>query len=200
MTIAIHTATDTDSDQVLAAAVLAFSTDPFVRWAAADSHRYLTHYPTLVRPFLAQALKSRTAYYTPGFSGVALWLPPEVSVDEQAVAAAIQSLVPAAMQGEAFSVFEQMNNFHPTQAHWYLPLMGVEPRHQRQGLGAALLKHALVACDRDQRLAYLEASSHQNLALYERHGFAVIGTIQVGSSPPIFPMLREPNHKQKPVP
>lgn len=192
MTIAIHTAADTDSDRVLAAAVLAFSTDPFVRWAAADPHQYLTHYPALVRPFLAQALKNRTAYYTQGFSGVALWLPPGASVDQQAVVAALQILVLESIQGEAFALLEQMNNFHPTQPHWYLPLMGVEPRHQRQGLGAVLLKHALVACDRDKRLAYLEASSHQNLALYERHGFDVIGTIQVGSSPPIFPMLRKP--------
>jgi GNAT superfamily N-acetyltransferase len=181
-----------DSDHMLAAAVLSFSTDPFVRWAADDPRHYLTHYPALVRPFLAQALKNRTAYYSQGFSGVALWLPPEVSVDEQAVAAAIQILVPASMHGEAFAILEQMSSCHPTHPHWYLPLMGVEPRHQRQGLGSALLKHALIACDRDRLLAYLEASSHQNLTLYERHGFDVIGTIQVGSSPPIFPMLREP--------
>ena len=77
--------------------------------------------------------------------------------------------------------------------------MGVEPRHQRQGLGSALLKHALIACDCDNQLAYLEVSSPQNLALFEKHGFEVIGTIQAGSSPPIFPMLREPNYKQKPV-
>ena len=29
-----------------------------------------------------------------------------------------------------------------------------------------------------------------NIALYERHGFGKVGTIQVGSSPSIFPMLR----------
>lgn len=28
--------------------------------------------------------------------------------------------------------------------------------------------------------------------LYERHGFELLGTIQVGTSPPIFPMLRTP--------
>lgn len=199
MSIAIHTAKDIDSDRLLAAAVLSFSTDPFVRWAAADPYLYLTHYPALVRPFLAQALKNRTAYYSQAFSGVALWLPPEVSVDEQEVAAAVETLALASVQGEAFAILEQMSSYHPTQPHWYLPLMGVEPRHQRQGLGSALLKHALIACDRDNQLAYLEASSYQNLALYERHGFDVIGTIQVGSSPPIFPMLREPNYNLKPV-
>jgi ribosomal protein S18 acetylase RimI-like enzyme len=199
MTIAIHTAKDIDSDRLLATAVLSFSTDPFVRWAAADPYHYLTHYPALVRPFLAQALRNRTAYYSQAFSGVVLWLPPGVSVDEQAVAAAVKILAPASMQGETFAILEQMSSYHPTQPHWYLPLMGVEPQHQRQGLGSALLKHALIACDSGNHLAYLEASSHQNLALYERHGFGVIGTIQVGSSPPMFPMLREPNYKQKPV-
>jgi len=152
----------------------------------------LTHYPALFRLFAAKALENRTVYCAEGFSGVAVWLPPEVSVDEQELAAAIQSLVPSALQGEVVTLLELMGSFHPNQPHWYLPLMGIEPRHQRQGLGSALLKHALVACDRDQLPAYLEASSEQNLALYERHGFKAIGTIQAGSSPPIFPMLREP--------
>jgi hypothetical protein len=28
--------------------------------------------------------------------------------------------------------------------------------------------------------------------LYRRHGFEVLGTIQIGDAPPIAPMLREP--------
>jgi hypothetical protein len=36
----------------------------------------------------------------------------------------------------------------------------------------------------------LESSNPANIPLYERHGFSVLGTIQVGSSPSVFPMLR----------
>jgi hypothetical protein len=54
------------------------------------------------------------------------------------------------------------------------------------------MKHALVPCDLDHKLAYLEASNPKNIPLYERHGFELLGVIQVGTSPPIFPMLRKP--------
>jgi hypothetical protein len=36
-------------------------------------------------------------------------------------------------------------------------------------------------CDRKQVLAYLEATSPRDVALYERHGFEVLSTIQVGT-------------------
>lgn len=192
MAASIQAATDFDANQVVATAVLAFCTDPIVRWGIADSHQYLTRYPDVVRAFSGKAIQNRTAYYAGAFAGVALWLPPGVLFDVQAVIGALQSAVPEALQGDAFAVLEQMGNYHPKEPHWYLPLMGVEPRYQRQGLGSALMKYALVACDRDMSLAYLEASSPKNLALYERHGFEVLGTIQVGSSPPVFPMVREP--------
>ena len=52
------------------------------------------------------------------------------------------------------------------------------------------MEHALIACDRDHAPAYLESSNPKNIPLYERHGFIVLGTIQVGTSPPIVPMLR----------
>ena len=44
----------------------------------------------------------------------------------------------------------------------------------------------------DRVPAYLEATTPRNRSLYERLGFEQIGTIQVGSSPPIFPMTRKP--------
>jgi ribosomal protein S18 acetylase RimI-like enzyme len=59
-------------------------------------------------------------------------------------------------------------------------------------LGAAMMRHALVQCDRDKKSAFLESSNRQNVSLYERHGFEVLGKIQVGTSPTLFPMLRKP--------
>jgi ribosomal protein S18 acetylase RimI-like enzyme len=190
--VSIKPATDTDSDHAVAIAVLAFSTDPLMRWSLADPHRYLTYYPAFVRAIAGKAFEHRTAYYVDGFSGIALWLPPGVTFDEHAVVDAIQRAVPESLQEEAFGVLKQTGTYHPSQPHWYLPLIGVDPRHQRQGFGSALMKHALVACDRDRTLAYLESSNPENLAFYERHGFESLGTIQVGTAPPIFPMLREP--------
>lgn len=70
--------------------------------------------------------------------------------------------------------------------------MGVDPSQQGKGFGSALLQHALIQCDRDSKLAYLESTSPRSVPFYKRHGFEVLGTIQAGTLPPIFPMLRRP--------
>jgi ribosomal protein S18 acetylase RimI-like enzyme len=80
-----------------------------------------------------------------------------------------------------------MDKYHPKESHWYLPLIGVDPSHQGKGVGSALMKHALAACDRDGIIAYLESSNPRNVSLYERHGFEVIGEIQSGTLPILRP-------------
>jgi hypothetical protein len=54
------------------------------------------------------------------------------------------------------------------------------------------LQHVLAMCDQDSKYAYLESSNSRNITLYQRHGFELLGTIQVNTSPSIFPMLRKP--------
>jgi GNAT superfamily N-acetyltransferase len=88
-------------------------------------------------------------------------------------------------------IFERMSGYHPSEPHWYLQLLGVDPLHHGKGLGSALLHHALDMCDRDNKYAYLESSNPRNIPLYERHGFELLGKIQVNSSPYFFPMLRK---------
>jgi predicted GNAT family N-acyltransferase len=63
--------------------------------------------------------------------------------------------------------------------------------HRNNGCGANLLQHGLRQCDREHRPAYLWSSNRLNTSLYQRHGFEIVDTIQVGSSPSIFPMLRQ---------
>jgi GNAT superfamily N-acetyltransferase len=103
-----------------------------------------------------------------------------------------QRSVPEPTHAEAFAVFDQAGHVHPGEPHWYLPVMGIDPAQRGRGYGSALLRAALEVCDRDSQLAYLESSSPRTPPLYARHGFRVLCTIQVGSSPPIFPMVRPP--------
>jgi ribosomal protein S18 acetylase RimI-like enzyme len=87
-------------------------------------------------------------------------------------------------------ILEQMEAFHPTEPHWYLAIIGVEPAKQGRGLGAQLMEGALTRCDEEGLIAYLESSNPANISLYQRHGFEVIGEIQVADTPVVTPMLR----------
>ena len=188
----IRTVTVADTEPALAALTLAFGADPPCRWAWPDPQQYLEAFPRFARAFGGAAIEHGTANYHEGFSGVALWLSPGVTPDEASLMSVIEDTVKGPRKDGMFSMFEQMDNFHPREAHWHLPLIGVDPTHQGQGIGAALLTHGLKTCDSQKMLAYLEATSAQKIRLYERHGFAALGTIQVVDSPPVVPMMRQP--------
>ena len=188
----IKTAVVSDEASTIAVVVLAFSADPAARWTWSDPQQYLRHFPSFFQAFGGHAFTHGSAYYVDGYAGAALWLPPAVHPDEDALVALVKRTVPEPMHQDVFAVFDQMGHYHPREPHWYLPLIGVDPCHQGKGYGAALMQHALLPCDRDHMPAYLESTNPKNIPLYERHGFAVLGTIQVGASPPIFPMLRTP--------
>ena len=188
----IAAATAAQEEQVIAVLLEAFSADPACRWAWPDSERFRTSFPEFVRALAGPAFGLGTAYTIGDGAGAALWLPPGVHSNEQALVALFERTVAGPDQETMFAVFEQMTSFHPAAPHWYLPLIGVKPSHQGQGYGAALLKHTLRACDRDGLPAYLESSNPRNISLYQQHGFEVVATIQDGTAPRISPMVRRP--------
>jgi ribosomal protein S18 acetylase RimI-like enzyme len=170
--------------------VSAFETDPAARWMYPTVDQYRAHFPKFVRAFGGGAFASGTAHILENYAGAALWLAPGMHPDEEAVMSLIKRTTSEDLQGRLMSVFEEMGSYHPLGLHWHLPLIGVQPAFQRQGYGGVLLRHALKTCDEQGVPAYLESSNPDNIPLYERHGFQVLGRIQVGSSPVITPMLR----------
>jgi ribosomal protein S18 acetylase RimI-like enzyme len=108
----------------------------------------------------------------------------------QPLEAVIAESIAGEKQADVNAAFERTEHYRPTESHWYLSLIGVEALHRNRGCGAALLEHRLRQCDREHRPAYLWSSNPLNTSLYKRHGFEIVGTIQAGSSPSIFPMLR----------
>jgi ribosomal protein S18 acetylase RimI-like enzyme len=179
-------------EEAIATVVLAFSSNPVARWFYPDPHQYLLHLPSFVRAFAGKAFEHNSAYCVDGYLGAALWLPPDVHSDENVLAALLQRTIPEENQQEIFAFTERMNSSHPSEPHWYLPMIGVDPAKQGNGYGSALMKHALARCDGEGKSAYLESSSPRSIPLYRQHGFELLGTIQVGSSPPLFPMMRKP--------
>ena len=81
---------------------------------------------------------------------------------------------------------------HPKEPHWYLFAVGVVPEARGQGRGTKLLEPVLSRCDEERVPAYLEASSADNVRLYERLGFAQRGEIEIPGGARVRPMWREP--------
>ncbi|TXR50927.1 GNAT family N-acetyltransferase [Phyllobacterium endophyticum] len=179
-----------EEDLAVETIMLAFATDPMTRWTWPHAHQYLAAMPRMIRAFGSNAFTRGTAFCTEGYAGMALWLSPGAHSDEEGLGAVLQSTVARSRAPETAAIFEQMAKYHPTEPHWYLPLIGVDPAHQGEGHGDALMAYALARCDLDHVPAYLESSNPRNIPFYRRYGFEPLGAIQVGSSPTLVPMLR----------
>jgi ribosomal protein S18 acetylase RimI-like enzyme len=188
----IETRENAEEARAVATLVTAFAADPAMRWMYPGAQQYLRHFPDFIRAFGGSAFQHGTADSLGEFHSVALWLPPDASPDDSALAGVLQESMAPPLQAEVASLIEQMGQFHPPGRHWYLPLVGVDPGMQRRGLGSGLLMRGLERCDRERIPAYLEATNPRNLALYERLGFRTLGRIRTESSPVITPMLRQP--------
>lgn len=170
----------------------AFAADPVMRWMWPEPHEYLRNFPAMVDGFGGRAFASGAAHATDDFRGGSLWLPPGVTPNDAALEKLFRDTIAEPMRSSVFSILEQMGDSHPHEPHWHLAFIGVDPAHQGQGIGAALLRHALAEIDQQGLHAYLESSNPANISLYQRHGFEVIREISVAGSPQVTPMLRLP--------
>lgn len=76
-------------------------------------------------------------------------------------------------------VAEKLEQYHPHAPHAHLVFLGVAGAAQGKGVGSAILKHTLAPLDAAGTLAYLEATTERNVALYRRHGFEVTGEFEL---------------------
>ena len=177
---------------MVATITMAFSADPVARWVYPKASEYYRWFPGFIRAFAGRAIEDETVVSTPDHSGVALWLKPNAEPDEDGLVMLIENSIPSDRQAELFEFIEKMGEGHPTEEHWYLPMIGVDVTQQNGGIGAGLMKTALDRSDRDGLPAYLESSNPRNISLYKRCGFEELGEIRTASSPSLVRMLRAP--------
>ncbi|WP_148686137.1 GNAT family N-acetyltransferase [Candidatus Nitrosocosmicus hydrocola] len=188
----VKTATGYEQDAVIDALKLAFGADPATRWVWPDPREYILHFSKFARAFGGKAFVNNTAHYVGNYSGVALWLPPNTEPDVDTLLSLLRNTTTEEVQNTVPGVFEKMGSFHPNEPHWYLPLLGVDPLYHGKGLGSILMNYSTKIFDNLNTLAYLESSNPRNIPFYKRHGFELLGTIEVNKFPPLFPMLRKP--------
>lgn len=190
-TVRIVTVSTEEMSRAIAVLTAGFIADPFNRWIYPEARDYLESFPTFVGFFAAPGCEDGTFYADEDFGAAAAWLLPGRTPDGDAVQKHIEETVRSEIRDDLYSALEQMDAYHhQADPCWYLPAIAADASRQGRGLGSALMKHALERCDREGARAYLETANPANISLYERHGFEVVGRIDVGSAPTIRPMIR----------
>lgn len=179
-----------DMEPLINVMVLAFAGDSMARWMYRDLQRYLAYFGRFIRLFAGKAFSTGTAWCIESNLGGALWLPPGVRPDEDAIAVILDESLPHDVMADVNAAFTEMAAYHPLNPHWYLPTVGIEPHLHRMGFGSALLAEALGRCDQEHMPAYLESSNPANATFDRRLGFEPLDVIRAGHSPPMVPMLR----------
>lgn len=178
----------------------AFWPDPLFGFFARDAvqeHRVL---PTFMGAMLRDA-ESHGEVWVARRSGVvvgsASWVPPgsmprSRSRENRITRACASALLLGRNRRRGLKLLAEVDGRHPREPHWYLALLGVDPRWQSHGIGGALLRPMLERCDESQTPAYLETQKIENLGFYERFGFRVTDTIELADTPPVWLMWRDP--------
>ena len=181
-----------DRLRVLSTLALAFCSDPLLRWMFPSSADYFANIIETFDVFAGHSIDGDCCLITSAFEGAAMWLAPGAETDEDAVGETFAKIFSNDFLPKVNEILATMDSYHPHDENcWYLPLIGVDPGHQNKGVGAALMKHMTEKLDDEGAMAYLESSNQKNISLYLRHGFEVIGEIQVYDSPIVTPMVRK---------
>jgi GNAT superfamily N-acetyltransferase len=190
----VRNARDVDRRAVSLVLARAFRDDPVHRWILPGEFEWAVASDAFFAMVMSDMLRHESVFTTEGCFGAAFWIPPyprpAALVDRLAMAARWY----AGLGRRAREIGEQLARIeraHPREPHWYLAVLGTDPRHQGRGVGAALLAPILARCDADRVPAYLESSKRVNVPFYERHGFRVVGEIAIRGGPVIWRMLRE---------
>ena len=173
----------------------AFRDDPLHRWMLPAELDWALFSAGIFGAVLRESQRAGGAETTEALEGAALWFPPYAPPASPCHRLAMTARGVLAMRGRAGRVGRELGRLErerPLDPHWYLAVLGTDPRHQGRGVGAALLGRALARCDAEGLPAYLESSKRSNLPFYERFGFCVLGEIRLESGPILWRMLRAP--------
>jgi ribosomal protein S18 acetylase RimI-like enzyme len=172
----------------------AFRDDPVHRWILPGEFDWALASDGFFAMVLRDMLRHESVFTTEAREGAALWVPPypqPASLRERLGMAVRWYAALGRRASEVGGQLARIERAHPPEPHWYLAVLGTDPRHQGRGVGSALLAPILARCDGDRVPAYLESSKRTNVPFYERHGFRVLDELAIRGGPVIWRMQRE---------
>jgi len=195
--VRIVTADDVDT----AALVFArgFHDDPLWAWAFPDQTQRPMQQLVFWRFCVVEAIRYPWTFLAAGDRTTTCWIPPSGSELSEQGAEQFEPLLRDLLGDGAAPVielFETLDEHHPhDEPHFYLSLFATDPEARGNAYGQALLRHNLEQIDHLKASAYLESSNPRNIAMYERHGFAVVHRVAGPAGCPDFAGLwRDARH------
>lgn len=191
---------DGELKTAIAATSRAFWPDPLFGFFARDHLREHVSIPAFLGAMIADAARHGEVHVVKmrgRVVGSASWIPPgsmprSAMREMRVYAACARALLTGQNRRTGLALLSAVEKHHPREPHWYLPVLGVDPICQGQGLGGALLSHRISSCDTNGEPIYLETQKPDNVPYYERFGFHVIREVSVPKSPTVWLMWREP--------
>lgn len=192
--------TRSHSSDAIAATSRAFWPDPLFGFFARTTLQEHKNMPVYVRAVIHDALQHGHVDAVVSHARIAAtasWLPPGTAPRSLGRELLITARVlPVLLRGRnrltAINMLQTMDKKHPTEPHWYLALIGVDPAFQGKGIGNVLIRKRLDECDASGLPVYLETQKPENLPYYERFGFVVRDAIIQAGRPTLWSMWREP--------
>jgi len=173
----------------------AFDDDPLTTWLFPEERARRRKLPRFFRSLLKAALPLGEVYSADDGRCAAIWNPPGTFPMGWRTDAKL-GLITTSLVGLRIATCAQglayFASHHPKEPHWYLQMLGTEPRRQGHGAGSAIIAPVMERCDREGERIYLESSKKENIPFYERHGFRVTEEIEVPRGPVVWAMWRDP--------
>lgn len=187
---AVLAAPEADRYETVEVLFAAFRDDPAVRSFYPTDIEYIRFFPGFLMAFGRRAFDAGTVGLDGDGHAAALWFPPGLEPDGDAVMKYLSVSIPPKRLGPLAAGMKLQASLRPTEPHWYLPWMGVVPEAQGMGIGSALLRDGLARADADRLPVYLDATTQRSAGFYARHGFEVRATIDLPGYPEIVTMRR----------
>ncbi len=180
----------TDIDALGALLSVAFTIDPFVRWILPQASDYEKANYAYARINAASSIPYNACHIIGDCQGMALWRPPGICPDFDAITREVDIYTANVVRDEFARLREACAQFEPTEPHWHLSLIAIDPFYMGMNLGSQLLRYGLQRCDQQGSAVYLESTNHRNLTFYQRHGFRLLSEVSLPGMPRRYPMLR----------
>lgn len=173
-----------------------FADDPIIRWPFPTEGSHEEQCRELFRILDEPFSEIGWLWEAGDAAGVALWVPPDAAARFLEIELQTRDAIDAMTDdgGIRYRAFwDWIEQRLPTEPHWFLDHLAVDPERRGEGIGSALVGLGVGFARREGVPAFLETARPGNVGYYERLGFRVVADEQApGSGPRLWFMRCDP--------